>query len=182
MSVEPPGVRIDEAHADLLYGLVRAHKPQRVLEFGFGGGRSAEAILKALAGNGNEACYILVDNWSDWGGAIPDEARCFLARYPAAQVVVAPEERFVSRCREQFDFIMSDADHFHTQRWFGDVYDRLLAPGGVLVYHDCRAFPGIALIVDACERERFRYVVFDRCSADGEACHRGLLCIFKPLE
>lgn len=184
MSDEPPGVRIDTAHANLLFGLVCAHKPARVLEFGFGGGRSAQAILDALEANGNDAQYLLVDNWADWCGVMPVEAFRFVTQHhrQGFQIMDIDEWTFVAQCDEQFDFIMSDADHFNTHRWFEDVYDRLLAPGGILVYHDCRNFPGIASITLACERERLRHVVFDKSSKSGEACERGLLVIFKPLE
>lgn len=177
MSVANPGVSIDEAHAALVYGLVRAHKPRRILEFGFGGGASANAIMAACRANEIDACYTLVDNWIDWGGVRPANTN-----RDGIEFVCADEWTFVKNCDDQFDFIMSDADHIHTHRWFEDVYDALLAPGGVLIYHDCCNFPGIAEIVTACERERLRHVVFDKCSVDGEACQRGILVIFKPVE
>ena len=177
-----PGVRIDEAHAHLLFGFVCAHKPSSVLEFGFGGGRSAEAILKAMAWNGNAACYTLVDNFCDWGGAMPEEARTFFLRHAEAHLVVCSERLFVAECRAQFDFIMSDADHTSTQLWFDDVYERLLAPGGILVYHDVRSFPNIGEIETACQKRNIPHVVFDKNSRREEACQRGLLVIFKPQE
>ncbi len=181
--MDDPGVRIDLAHADLLYGLVRAHKPRSVLEFGFGGGRSAQAILNGCAANQLTPRYVLVDNWADWGGVMPDEARAFAHKHiDAVEWSFQSERAFVAECREQFDFIMSDADHANAQRWHQRVFDCLLAPGGILCYHDVRAYANLAEIETQCQNANLHHVVFDRCSVDGEGCGRGLLVVFKGLE
>ena len=47
------GVAIDECHLDLVYGLVRSHKPENVLEIGVGSGRTTAYLSKALEKNEN---------------------------------------------------------------------------------------------------------------------------------
>lgn len=179
-----PGPRIDIAHAKLIEGLVCAHKPTNVLEFGFGGGRSAEAILRGLEFNGTPFRYLLVDNWADWGGQIPQEADTFAHQHPEVQVVTEDEGRFATQPAGHYDFIMSDADHVHTHEWFRRVYNDILNPGGVLIYHDVRgdSFPGLQSIVEQCVQQKVRHVVFDKNSRDGEQCDRGLLVIFKESQ
>ncbi len=171
-------VAIDTAHAHLLHGLVCARKPARVLEFGFGAGASAEAILRGLAFNQIDPEYTVVDNFCDWGGVMPAEAARFAGR---VRFVEMSEQEFVGHCLQQYDFIMSDADHQHTHEWFGAVYDSLLAPGGVVVYHDvCNEdYPGLCGLPGECRRRGLSHVVFARSSVSGERCERGLLVIFK---
>lgn len=179
--MDEPGVAIDEAHLRLIHGLVCSLKPESVLELGFGSGKSAESILDALAFNCQFASYTLVDNWADWGGVRPPESRVFAERHPGAVEFCEMAERdFVQDALGQYQFILSDADHVHAGEWFADVYDRLLAPGGIAVFHDVRQYPSLAEMVSECERLGLRHVVFDQCSRPGEACQRGLLCVFKP--
>lgn len=172
-----PGVSIDLAHADLVGGLVAALKPASVLEFGYGGGRSVSVILAALHRNGIAARYLLVDNWADWSGERPAEAY-----REGVQFVTQAEGDFVAACGEQFEFIMSDADHLNAQRWHRRVYDDLLAPGGILIYHDVLNFPDLFEIVDDCRARGLSHVLFNRNSLPGEACGRGLLVVFKAQE
>ena len=179
MNEDTPGCRIDIAHAKLVEGLVCAHKPARVLEFGFGGGRSAEAILRGLEFNQEAFDYTLVDSWADWQGSQPMEAAEFLYAHPEVKLVEMAEREFVHETVEQFDFIMSDADHWHTHEWFERVYADLLAPGGVLIYHDVTQFPGLIEIAEKCRERNLRHVVFEKNTRVGECCQRGLLCIFK---
>jgi len=183
---DDPGVRIDIAHAKLLEGLVCAHKPTSVLELGFGRGRSAEAILRGLDFNQQSFTYTLVDNWGDWGGNWPDEASAFRLQHPEVDIIVCDEGDFLGAppvgTSLAYDFIMSDADHFHAHEWHDRVYDDLLNPGGVLIYHDVTQFPGLIGIVEKCVEQGLRHVVFEKNSRSDERCQRGLLVIFKPLE
>lgn len=181
VTMDNPGVSIDTAHASLIYGLVCSQKPTSILEFGFGGGRSADAILRACEFNGNKPRYDLVDNWKDWDGTVPDTVIAFRENADIA-IITADEGEFVRDCEFQYEFIMSDADHANAEKWFNRTYIDLLAPGGILVYHDVRNFPNLAEIVTTCKASRLRHVVFDRCSRVGEACQRGLLVIFKTSE
>lgn len=174
-------IAIDAAHCDLLYGLIRAQKPGSVLELGFGTGASCVAMRRALLENGtSSARYVLVDDWTDWGG-LPFAAATDLR---GVTLIEQSEEAFVLSCQERFDFILSDADHQRAERWFARTYCDLLAPGGTLCYHDvCNPdYPNLGTIVAQCQARGLRYVVFDRSSQEWERCERGLLVIFKPGE
>lgn len=179
-----PGVKVDEAHCALLAGLVRAHKPENILEFGFGGGGSLQAISDAASDNGKCVEYILVDNWKDFDGIAPPDASKWADIL--TEIIVMDEGEFVAASIANgdngFDFIMSDADHANTQKYFAEVYDRLLNPGGILCYHDVCNYPNIWEIVEECRRRGLSHVVFNKNSQPWEACFRGLLVIFKNAE
>lgn len=177
-------VKIDKAHAILLHGLVRAHKPERVLEFGFGGGRSLDAIFEAVTVNQNCQEHVLVDNWADFGGVMPGEVKRY---FGSVSVVSSDEEAFVRQAiadGKQFDFIMSDADHCNAEKWFTEVFLHLLARPGILVYHDVAQggqFPNLYEIKEKCETFSIPHMLFNRSSLPGERCERGLLVIFKGV-
>lgn len=198
-------VKIDVAHADLLHGLVRAAKPTRVLELGFGGGRACVQILRGLALNRQAAQYVLVDNWTDWDGMRPAildvamEDSAMLAPEVKTTVITADEGEFVRNylaprsadpdsakgyeASSRLDFIMSDADHHHSHEWFNEVYMRMLAPGGTMVVHDVDGtYPGLANLPKVLATWGVPHKVFDRSSRPDERCGRGLLVIFKPEE
>ncbi len=105
------GVKIDQCHAALVYSLVAANKPTKILELGVGGGRSTDAILDALAYNGVPYTFVLVDNWFDFDGVMPQEVE---EKYGKRLSIVSSDEKeYLFSTRETYDFIMSDADHAH---------------------------------------------------------------------
>jgi predicted O-methyltransferase YrrM len=191
---EDEGVKIDEAHAHLVTGLVKANKPTTILEFGIGGGESTDAILEGLDYNQQAYKYTLVDNWYDW---MPDNIKGFpdaVGECPAGviekygsrvEIVTSPEHKYVFECNSTYDFIMSDGDHFNTDKWFEYVYDKLLNPGGILIYHDVNlfdhdAFKNLITIYTRCQDYGISHQLFNRNSLPKERCQRGLLVIFKP--
>ena len=187
------GVKIDVAHAHLVTGLVKANKPKTILEFGIGGGESTDAILEALEYNQQAYKYTLVDNWHDWMPAhlkgIPNAVgKCpagVIEKYGSRiEIVTSPEREYVFSCQEKYDFIMSDGDHHQTDQWFEYVYENLLNPSGVLIYHDVNlfdddAFKNLISIYTRCQEYRISHHLFNRNSLPGERCQRGLLAIFK---
>jgi predicted O-methyltransferase YrrM len=176
-------VSMDAAHAMLLAGLVAAQKPRRVLEMGFGAGTSFRSILQAADVFKLDAEFTIVDNWFDHSGVRP--VGTFAPPYNRALIVTQAEGEFVASCTDQYDFIVSDADHHHSHLWFDEVYDRMLAPGGILVNHDvCNLamFPNLARNVARCQERGLMHMVFDRNSLPHERCDRGLLVIWKPSE
>jgi len=173
-------VKIDECHAFFAKALIMTRKPQKILEFGFGAGEATRAILEGLAFNRVPFEYTLVDNWLDFDGR--RSQRSFSPTFRAVRFVTQDESVYVSSCQDSYDFIFSDADHFGAERWFPDVYDRLLKPGGTLVYHDVKnpMFPNLHEIYDGVRRQNLDHLLLDRSVREDEQCERGMLVIFKP--
>ena len=177
-------VKIDVVHAHLISGLVASHKSEKILELGVGGGGATDSILASIDYNGNNPSYTLVDNWIDFGRVMPQEVK---ERYgDRINIITSDEKDFVFSTKEQYDFIMSDADHHHTNEWFRHVYDNLLLPCGILIYHDVNLFPEIdgsfpilLEILEECKRNNFHHILFNKSTLPNERCHRGLLVIFK---
>jgi predicted O-methyltransferase YrrM len=175
-------IKIDTAHAELIRGLVIAHKPKVLLELGVGGGKSVDATLSALNFNQQTYDYTLVDNWLDFGGTIPPEVTDLYQ--DKLNIVTSAEKDYVQNCNKKFDFIMSDADHHQSHLWFEYVYDNLLNPGGILMYHDVnmidpKAYPGLKEIYTKCKATKKSHYLFNKNSLPDERCDRGLLVIFK---
>jgi len=180
------GAAVDACHLDLVYGLLRSHKPDTVLELGVGSGRTTAVMIRALEKNGNLKKLTLVDNWVDWKGIRPDHVQD-LEQY--IDIVESDEKAFLFSTQSTFDFIFSDADHWNTDKWFDFVYDRVLNRNGVLVYHDVSheknfpanelRFPNLLNILIKCKQRGLAHVHFDKCSTPGERCYRGFLVIFK---
>lgn len=175
-------VKIDEAHSELIRGLVIASKPVSILEMGVGGGQSTNAILSAIEFNQQAYNYTLVDNWLDFEGQCPREVVDLYGE--RMDIVTSDEKDFVFSTEEKFDFIMSDADHYQTDQWFEHVYDNLLNDGGILIYHDVNlvdpdAFKNLISIYDKCKEQKKSHMLFNKSTLPHERCQRGLLVIFK---
>ena len=174
-------VKVDKAHALTISGVVYSQKPQRVLELGLGGGESTDAILAALKFNEQPYEYTLVDNWVDHDYKMPEGVLETYGR--DINVVTSGEKEFIYSTRKTYDFIFSDADHYHTNEWFDYVYDNLLEKEGILMYHDINFFENCLLnlreIFYTCQRRGLHYKLFNKNSLPDERCHRGLLMIFK---
>jgi hypothetical protein len=80
---------------------------------------------------GPPATYTLVDNWVDWHGKVPSELAMLSGE--RVQIVESSEYDFVHSTRDTYDFIFSDADHFHTDEWFDYVHERLLNDNGIMM-------------------------------------------------
>lgn len=176
-------VKIDVAHAEIIKGLVLSQKPQNILELGFGGGRSCDAIISAINYNKNNAKFTIVDNWIDWNGNMPEQIKPMYEKY--AKIITMNEKDFVFSTKEKYDFIMSDADHHHTNEWFEYVYDELLNENGILIYHDINLitedFINLREIYTTCKKRKLNYYLFNKSTLFYERCYRGLLVIFKNI-
>jgi predicted O-methyltransferase YrrM len=174
-------VKVDQAHADLLTGLIVSNKPKTVVELGIGGGQGSDAIIKGLEYNSQDYDYTIVDNWMDWNYVRPEGVT---EKYSSFATIVDSDERaFVFGCNKKFDFIMSDADHHRTEQWFDYVYSELLNEGGILCYHDVNLFndefPNLVSIYTKCKDMGLSHKLFNLNSLPTERCERGLLVIFK---
>jgi len=178
-------VKMDINHAELIKGLVMASKPTNILEMGVGGARSMDSVIDAIEYNQNNPIYTVVDNWCDFAGSIPQE---FLEIYGPyiTNLISSVEREFVFSTKDTYDFIISDADHHHTNEWFEYVYNNLLQNGGILIYHDINlfpekrdSFPNLAEIYHKCNELNINYKLFNKSTLPNERCHRGLMVIFK---
>jgi predicted O-methyltransferase YrrM len=178
-------VKVDTAHAMLLTGLVVANKPKTILEIGIGGGQSCDAILSGLKFNQAKFEYDIVDCWWDWQGVQPEGVTEKYGEF--CNIITSYEKDFVFGTDKSYDFIMSDGDHFNADKWFEHVFDKLLNPGGILIYHDVNlvdqeAFKNLNEIYYRCQEYKIRYQLFNKNSRDDERCQRGLLVIFKDSD
>lgn len=176
-------VKIDTAHAELIKGLVMSSKPRTILEIGVGGGESADAIIAGLTYNQTEYSYDLVDCWLDWNGVMPPAIEQRYSKH--CNIITSTEQQFVISTDKTYDFIMSDGDHHRADQWFEHVYDKLLNPNGILIYHDINVFnepngfPNLVRILTACEKYGLTHYLFNKNSRPEERCQRGLLVIYK---
>lgn len=172
-------VKIDDAHCYLIYGLILSHKPSNILELGIGSGKTTDLIINAVNYNQNKANITVVDNWYDFNFIEPPEAR---VKYGSlVNLINSSEKDYVFNCKEKYDFILSDADHFNTEKWFEHVYSNLLVQDGILIYHDVTnaSFPNLKSILDKCILNKLNYQLFNQNTLVNERCDRGLLIIKK---
>jgi predicted O-methyltransferase YrrM len=154
-------IQIDDCHIDLIYGLIRAQKPHRLLELGYGTGRTNHAIQRAIQANCRGLLEV-VDNFYDWGGSRPEHFDDSGFTFH-----LSDETEFIVGCQAKYDFIVADGDHHRTD--FKVL--NLLNPGGIIVFHDVtnEDFPNLRnlLVLDG--------LLFNSSSIESERCSRGLL-------
>jgi predicted O-methyltransferase YrrM len=124
---------IDIAHNVFLMGALLSKKPDNILELGIGTGFVTQTLLAGIRFNGFGR-ITCVDNWFDWGGKEP--AGIDKLRQTGAKVVVESEERFLRTCAaDQYDFLVSDADHMHSGDWVHE-HLRVTRNDAFLFFHD----------------------------------------------
>lgn len=175
-------ISMDMCHVYTICGLAASLKPNRILEIGYGSGRLTHVLLECVAFYKIEATnYTIVDNLVEFGGTVP-----FLPVVDyAPTLIVSDEGAFVKNCKDQFDLIISDADHQHSHEWFRDVVMNMLAPGGIAFFHDIEAkdLPNLSANIEwMVANDKFHnlsWKVFNKSSLPGERCDRGLLMVMK---
>ena len=114
-----------------LYGLVRALKPNTVLELGTRRGISTRVIAQALVDNGRTTRFVTLD---------PDDCSSYLEGVPIAEFQnVSGEDRF-AHDPSHYDFMFVDTDPHsfeQTKLWLDTWVAQRLNPGGLAVFHDC---------------------------------------------
>lgn len=169
---------MDINHGLLVYSLLLSHKPENILELGIGTGYTSKAIVSAIKYNkmGKSTHVDSVDLWPPVGEAI-QELRPILTE--GSQIIIDTEEHFVNNCPEnQYDFVLSDADHINAHTWF-DKMLFLTKPDGILIFHDVTHFsyPNLFFLVEETKRLGLPHFVFNKNSKENEFCDRGLLVI-----
>jgi predicted O-methyltransferase YrrM len=168
-------VIMDLAHIELICGVIRAHKPFHVLEFGIGTGFLSRAMLHALSlnGRGRLTC---VDNAHDWQGAAPPHFQALSAA--GANVVLSDEGRFLASDHGSYDVIVCDGDHQKTDVHAKAIKERCSARG-FMFFHDTanRQFPNLRRLVLAARYSGLVHHEFTAASLPGERTERGLLLV-----
>jgi predicted O-methyltransferase YrrM len=170
-------VIMDLAHVQLIGGVVFAHKPAQLLEFGIGSGFLTRALLLACACNrrGGLTC---VDNAHDWQGIAPPHFSALQA--DGAHIILADEHRFLATASGQYDLIVCDGDHTRTDTHAHRVFE-LAADGAFVFFHDTATpqFPNLRNLVAAAKYSGFAYHEFTAVSLPGERTDRGLLMVIN---
>lgn len=131
-----PAGSIWRVEGQVLYALVRALRPQRVLEIGTYYGCSATHILQALRDNGS-GTLVCIDLNDGVGSLIPPTLRSHLAIVQADMFQWLPN----LTQDEGFDFIWEDSAHtVETTEFAWRSAYRLLPPGGMILSHDAEHF------------------------------------------
>lgn len=172
-----PNYAIDLNHIQLIHSLILSHKPQSVLEIGIGTGLVTKNIIDAFVYNQIPLDLTCVDSFIDWNGATPIGFETFQQHI---KFINKNEKDFISSCLDTYDFIISDADHHHTNEWVDKTYS-LLNKKGIIIYHDVtnNEFPNLYDIIKYVEKNNINHVVFNKSSLGTERCERGLLVVFK---
>ena len=125
-------------------------------------------------GRGRITC---VDNWFDWGGKEP--AGIDKLRQIGAKVVPETEERFLRACAaDQYDFLISDADHMHSGDWVQE-HLRVTRNDAFLFFHDTNSaeWPSLRGIPSAVSH--LPHYHFVQSSRPDERCTRGWLFVIN---
>jgi predicted O-methyltransferase YrrM len=167
-------VSIDLNHIELIYSLIICHKPNNCLEIGIGSGLTTKRIVQAFEYNEIVPNIDCVDNFFDWHGSCPEHIQAL----KNINITIASEYDFLVSCNKKYDFVISDADHRNTDRWF-DKTLQLLNPGGILIYHDVTntEFPNLQKLIDQTKKLKLNHMLFTKNSKRNERCDRGLLVI-----
>lgn len=126
----------------VLYALVRALKPKRVLEFGTADGCSATHMAAALKANGS-GFLTCIDQY-DWAGRyIPDDLRDNL------RIVQSTVYERLTHDNAIYDFVYEDSDHTtETVKAVWQWSQTRVTQGGAVISHDA-VHPAIGHLVKA---------------------------------
>ena len=171
-------VSMDTNHVELIAALIKSQKSRNILELGYGSGLCTKAIVSAIEYNSIPVNYAVVDNWFDTEGTQlvnPENLSRYIKFYKLS------EQDFVLNCVTKYDFILSDADHHNSNKWFDKVYNDLLSVDGIFICHDItnKEFTNLFNIYKACMKYRIPHMLFKKSTLSTERCERGLLVIFK---
>lgn len=126
-----------QVEGQVLYALVRALKPKRILELGRRYGCSTTHIAQALAANG-AGRVVSIDNnvHGDTELLIPEKL------YPFIEIVNGDAFEYLNTHQDKFDLIFEDLDHDRksTAIIARDAKNTRLNANGVLVVHDTMHF------------------------------------------
>jgi predicted O-methyltransferase YrrM len=148
LNIPSTGFGVNPGDRRALYHLVRATRPQSVLEVGTNLGASTTHIALALRLNGPGGTLTTLDilpvnepsgsPWAQAGARYSPAAMIQrLGMEPRVEFVTMPSLKYLANGKQMFDLVFLDGDHSA-----GTVYRELpaalrrLAPGGLVVLHD----------------------------------------------
>lgn len=169
---------IDLAHGIFLLGTIMSSKPKNILELGIGPGFASEILCAGVKYNqvGNLTC---VDNFYDLGGNLPQEKIDYLIKNGVNVVGPVNEKDFVEQSpKEQYDFLVSDADHHNSHLWAEKVFD-IMAPNSFMFFHDVYEFRNLLRYKEIADQRGYYNHTFSLSSRQDENCHRGWQFIIK---
>jgi predicted O-methyltransferase YrrM len=171
-------ISIDDCHMDFILGCLSAKKPKNVLEIGMGTGFLTRRMFYTLKHN-TSGHLTVVDNWVDFGGHMPQMAKD-MAR-EGITFVTSDEKSFVQgSLPQQYDFVVSDADHGSSDDRFYEIR-RMVTNGGFMFFHDTNNndFPTLKTFPLRAAGERLPFYHFVQNSRHDERCERGLLFVIN---
>lgn len=128
-----------QVEGQILYALIRALKPKRLLELGTWHGCSATHMLLAMARNDNASTLLCIDNDKHQtgviGAQIPARLRSNLTIHNSHI------SQWLQEQVETYDFVFSDGSHDSEHvAIIWQSRQKFLNPGGVIIEHDALHF------------------------------------------
>ena len=176
--LRPNGAAIDIPHGVLILGALMSSKPQSIVELGIGTGFVTSLIFQGIEYN-NTGELTCVDNLHDFGGHLKPEILEKLKKTNAKILAPMQEKEFVYQAENNsYDFLVSDADHFHAGDWAEEIF-RIMKPDSFMFFHDVnpRDFPNLMRYKTLSDELGKPNFLFTKCSRNDEICERGLLMV-----
>lgn len=172
---------IDLSHGIFLLGTIMSAKPHNVLELGIGPGFASEILCAGIKYN-NIGRLTCVDNLADLNGNLPQDKLNYLKDNNVNIVAPIDEKEFVENSKyEEYDFLVSDADHGRSHLWAEKVFD-IMKPGSFMFFHDVGDYPNLLKYKQIADDRGYYNHTFTTSSRSDERCHRGWQFIIKGNE
>jgi predicted O-methyltransferase YrrM len=167
---------LDVSHSLFLFGAVLSKKPERILELGIGTGLVTLSLVAAAKFNG-KGHITSVDNWFDWNGKEPPGIDQL--RKHGVAVIVDSEQAFLRKCpSDQYDVLISDADHFNSGNWLSE-HLRVTRNDAFLFFHDTNSPEWPTLFTIQQRISHLPHYHFTENSRPDERCSRGWLFVIN---
>lgn len=169
---------VDLCHGIFLLGALTSAKPKNILELGIGPAFASEILCAGIKynGYGNLTC---VDNLHDLGGNLPHQKLHYLRENGVNIVAPIDEKDFVFQAKEEeYDFLVSDADHARAHQWAERVFD-IMKPNSFMFFHDICENKNLLRYKEIADEKGYYNHIFNLSSRSDENCHRGWLFIIK---
>lgn len=169
---------IDLCHGLFLLGAITSAKPKNLLELGIGPAFASEILCAGIKYNG-VGKLTCVDNLADLNGNLPSEKIDYLKNNGVKIIAPIDEKDFVENSNlEEYDFLVSDADHGRAHLWAERVFD-IMKPNSFMFFHDVGEFKNLLKYKEIADERGYYNHTFTTSSREDERCHRGWQFIIK---